>query len=95
MNSMFKKKAKKHEPVVRTPDQLTKALEVLFASEYIDKRKLYFNNFVRGITFGAGGVIGATVVVGLLVWILSIFDTLPLIGPLFDDTKQTIEKRDK
>lgn len=70
---------------------LQKALEVLFASEYINHHKLYLHNFVRGIVFGAGGVIGATILVGLVVWILSLFDQVPVIGPFINDTKQTIQ----
>ncbi len=70
---------------------LQKALEVLFASEYINHRKLYLHNFVRGIVFGAGGVIGATLLVGIVLWILSLFDQVPLIGPFFDNTKETIQ----
>lgn len=67
------------------------ALEVLFASDYVDSKKLYLENFIRGIVFGAGGVIGATLLVALVVWILSLFDEIPVIGPLFDETKQTIQ----
>ncbi len=82
---MVKKKDKKEL-------DLQKALEVLFASEYINHHKLYLHNFVRVIFFGAGGVIGATILVGLAVWILSIFDQVPIIGPFINDTKQTIQQ---
>jgi hypothetical protein len=71
---------------------LQKALEVLFASEYINKHKLYLHNFLRGIFFGAGGVIGATLLIAFLLWILSIFDTVPLIGPFIDNTRSTIQQ---
>lgn len=73
---------------------LQKALEVLFASEYINHHKLYLHNFIRGIFFGAGGVIGASILVGLLIWILSIFDQVPVIGPFINDTKETIQQSD-
>lgn len=72
-------------------DEVRKALEVLFASDYMDKRKLYFENFIRGMLFAAGGVVGATLLVALLVWILSLFDQIPLVGPLLDNTKETIQ----
>lgn len=71
---------------------IEKALEVLFSSEYIDRNKLYLHNFIRGIFFGAGGVIGATVLIAVIVWLLSVFDNIPVIGPLFDDTRQTIQE---
>jgi hypothetical protein len=66
--------------------------DILFKAEYIDKKHLYFQNFVRGITFGAGSVIGATVVIALAAWILSLFDTIPLIGPLIENTRETIKQ---
>lgn len=71
---------------------LRKALEVLFASEYINHHKLYFHNFIRGIFFGAGGVIGATVLIGLFIWVISLFDTLPFIGPVIENFRSTIEQ---
>ncbi|HEX5797817.1 MAG TPA: DUF5665 domain-containing protein [Candidatus Saccharimonadales bacterium] len=67
--------------------------DILFKADYIDKKHLYFQNFVRGITFGAGSVLGATVVIALAVWILSLFDTVPLIGPLIENTRETINQR--
>jgi hypothetical protein len=72
---------------------VAKALEVLFASEYIDKRKLYLHNFVRGIVFGAGSAVGATVVLIILLWILSFFDTVPLLGPVADQVRESIENK--
>jgi len=82
----------KKQPLIKDPKQVAKALEVLFASEYIDTKRLHWENFIRGMFFGAGGVIGATVFIAILVWFLSLFDTVPLIGPLFDNTKETIQQ---
>ncbi len=80
------------KPVIKDPKDVAKALEVLFASSYIDTKRLHWENFIRGMFFGAGGVIGASVLIAILVWFLSLFDTVPLIGPLFDNTKNTIEQ---
>lgn len=74
------------------PD-VKKALEILFSSEYLNKRRLYWHNFVRGIVFGAGSVLGATILIGLILWVLSILDTVPFVGPFIDNLRQTIEKR--
>ena len=81
-----------NEPIIKDPKQVTRALEILFTTHFIDKKRLYWENFLRGMFFGAGGVIGATVLIGLLLWILSLFDTVPLIGPLIDNTKETIRE---
>lgn len=67
--------------------------EILFKADYIDKKHLYLHNFIRGIMFGAGSVIGATVVITLVVWILSLFDTVPFIGPLLENARETIKDR--
>jgi hypothetical protein len=66
--------------------------EVLIKAEYIDKRSFYLHNFLRGVVVGAGTVIGATVVIAAVLWILSIFDTVPFIGPFIDNIRETIER---
>jgi hypothetical protein len=91
---LFNRKKKKQEKdtLKRNHDEVAKALEILFATDYIDKKKLYVSNFLRGMAFSAGGVIGATLVIGIVLWILSLFDQVPLVGPLFESTRETIEQ---
>lgn len=55
-------------------------LEELFNDFYEDRRNIYMMNFFRGIFFGFGSVIGGTIVVALVVWILSFFVNIPGIG---------------
>lgn len=78
--------------LIENREDVAKALEILFAAGYVDRKRLYWENFVRGIFFAIGGVIGATVVVALLVWFLSLFDQAPVIGPYIDNTKNTIQQ---
>lgn len=73
----------------------TKALEILFASEYVDKKKLYIANFWRGIYFSIGTVIGLTIAVSLLLWVLSFFKEMPLVGPVFENLQSTVESQQK
>jgi hypothetical protein len=89
-----KKKNQDKAAIKRNHDDIAKALEILFATDYIDKKKLYLTNFLRGIAFSAGGIIGVTVIIALIMWILSIFGEIPLIGPLFENTRETIEQSD-
>ena len=72
--------------------QVAKALQILFATDYISKKRLYLQNFLRGISFSVGSVIGATVGIALLIWILSLFKTVPLIGPLIRSANHTIQR---
>jgi len=90
---MAEKKSNKSpkQVLIENREQVAKALELLFAAGYVDRKRLYIENFLRGIVFGAGGVIGATVVIGIVAWILSLFDQIPLIGPFIDNFRETIE----
>lgn len=94
VNKILRKgeKADDEEVLRKNRNDIAKALEILFADGYIDKKKLYFENFLRGIFFSAGGIIGATIVIALLLWILSLFDQIPLIGPLIEGLSKTIEE---
>ncbi len=47
-------------------------------------RKLYQVAFLKGVVSGLGGVIGATLVVALLLWLFSILGNVPLLGPVIE-----------
>lgn len=68
-------------------------MEELFNDYYLHRREVYKMNFIRGIFFGLGSVLGGTIVVALIVWILSFFVNFPLIGDYLQDAQQSIEGR--
>lgn len=72
-------------------EQLGKMLASIYESGYIDKNQMYKTSFIKGLVTGFGGVIGATLVVGLLLWILTFFDNVPLLGPLTQRVQDTVE----
>jgi hypothetical protein len=56
-------------------------IEELFNDMYDDRRNIYKMNFIRGIFFGIGSVIGGTIFVALALAILSQFvDWFPVLG---------------
>lgn len=55
-------------------------LEELFNDFNRSRVQVYWMNFTRGIFFGFGTLLGGTVLVALLIWILGRFDSLPYIG---------------
>ncbi len=75
---------------------LGKAVEKALVTDYssfVDhKRSFYWMSFSRGLLAGFGGVIGATLVVAIVIWLLSIFGNLPVIGDFFNTTKETIQQ---
>ncbi len=62
----------------------------VYESGYINRKRMYYASFVKGILLGFGGVVGATVVVGLLLWGLSLFSEVPFIGDIAKNLESTI-----
>jgi hypothetical protein len=52
-------------------------LEDLFYDLNASRKQVYWMNFTRGIFLGFGTVIGGTLVVALIVWLLSLLVDLP------------------
>lgn len=56
-------------------------LEELFNDLYDDRRNIYLMNFIRGIMFGMGSVLGGTLLIALTIAVLSQFvDWFPVFG---------------
>ncbi len=75
-------------------EQIGKMVENIYLSGYIDKNQMYKMTFLKGLIAGLGGVVGATIVVGIIVWILSLFSYTPLkpiFQPLTDSLKNTVK----
>lgn len=66
-------------------------LEELFNDFYDDRRNIYKMNFFRGIFFGLGSVLGATIVVAIIVWLLSFFVNIPGIGNEIQKAQDTLQ----
>ncbi len=88
----------KTKPTAAEYEKLGRSIESALIDNYINwlgnTRRLIWTSFVRGIFVGLGTVIGATVVVGLLVWILNMVGGgLPGgVGKYLKDTGSQIEQ---
>jgi len=60
-----------------------------------DRAALYRTNFLKGLVSGLGGVVGATVGIALLLWLLSLFGQIPFIGHFVDAVRHTLQNRTK
>jgi hypothetical protein len=65
-------------------------IEDLFYDFNQRKSRVYWTNFTRGIFFGVGSVLGATVVIGLVVSILNLFTDIP--GGIGDIIKSIVDR---
>jgi len=75
---MVDKKTKEVKVKQKPEEAARKALlEDLFYDFHSSRVQIYKMNFVRGIFLGFGTVIGGTLVVALLIWILSLLGNVP------------------
>ncbi|MFY9227848.1 MAG: DUF5665 domain-containing protein [Candidatus Microsaccharimonas sp.] len=52
-------------------------LEDLFYDFHSSRRQVYWMNFTRGLFFGVGSILGGTLIVALILWILNLLVDLP------------------
>lgn len=52
-------------------------LEDLFYDFHSSRRQVYAMNFTRGIFFGLGSVLGGTIVIAFVIWVLSWLADIP------------------
>ncbi len=88
--SPTKKKANKQKDY----EQIGRMVANIYESGYLDKAQTYKMSFIKGLLGGLGGVIGATIIVALLLWAMSLFKEVPLIGPVVDNVRHTIQTKD-
>jgi len=66
-------------------------LEDLFENYYSRRREIYVMNLVRGIFFGFGSVIGGTIVVALLLWLLSALHFIPFLDGIVNSVQESLQ----
>lgn len=88
----FFHKTKKHVESKQELSARKSLLEELFYDFNRNRTQVYLMNFVRGIFFGLGSVLGGTIVIALIVWLLSLFGNfIPPLNNFFDDVTTTIQ----
>ena len=88
------KNTKKEKPRKKLADDQNRSvqkniLEELFYDIYPNRWEIYRVNFFRGISFGFGSAIGATVLVVVAVMVLNLFVNIP--GGIGDFVKSIVD----
>ncbi len=73
--------------------ELGKKIHEFFETGYVSKKQALGLSFLKGAATGAGAFIGGTLVVSLLLWMLSLFDSLPFLGEIIDKARATLEPK--
>ncbi|HUD06647.1 MAG TPA: DUF5665 domain-containing protein [Candidatus Saccharimonadales bacterium] len=76
-------------------EQLGRLMVAIYESGYLEPKKALKSSFLKGVFSGLGGVVGATIMVALLLWLLSLFHQVPIIGPFVNKVRSTVELRTK
>ena len=58
---------------------------------YGSTRRLLWHQFLRGLAFGLGSVMGATILVSVLVYVLSFVDFVPVLGEWAAEVVRIVE----
>lgn len=69
-------------------EELGKKLMDFYESGYVNKKQALSWAFLKGLVGGFGAFLGGTILIGLLIWILSLFDQVPFI----DAVRQTLSQ---
>jgi hypothetical protein len=75
--------------------ELGKKIQAFFDHGYVNKKQALGFSFLKGMATGVGALVGGTIVAGLLIWALSGFKNLPLVGPITNQVQEALQKKDK
>jgi hypothetical protein len=67
-------------------------LEYFFEMSHPKWGRVIKYSFIRGLATGFGVFIGGTIVVGLLLWILSLLGQVPFLNEISDSTRDSLKK---
>jgi len=90
-----------NEHMVNVKEQFTKKqreeftkqqLEYFFEMSHPRWGKVIKYSFIRGIATGFGVLVGGTIVVALLLWILSLLGQVPFLNEISESTRDTLDK---
>jgi hypothetical protein len=73
--------------------ELGRLLVAIGESGEVNTKKLYKTAFIKGIYSGLGGVIGATIVLAMLLYVISLLGQIPFLDTIAESVEQTIENR--
>ncbi len=86
----------KNSPTAEDYERLGRAIEAALIDDYIDllgnTRRQVRGAFVRGLFTGLGTVLGATLIVAFIVWLLHLLGGLPVVGQYLQGASDTIVK---
>lgn len=72
--------------------ELGKKLQQFYDMGYVNKKQVIWFSFLKGLASGLGAFLGGTIVIGLLLWVVSLLDQVPLVDNILDSLRQSLNK---
>jgi hypothetical protein len=72
---------------------LGKKLQAFYDMGYVNRHQALLWSFLKGLAGGFGALVGSTLVIALLLWILSFFNQLPFLHSIDQALQSAIHKR--
>lgn len=82
--------AKKHSHSPKEYEEIGRMVEHVYEYNYTNRWRAYHMSFVKGVIAGFGGVIGATVVVAIVLWFLSLLHYVPFVNQITDNFTKSV-----
>jgi hypothetical protein len=73
-------------------EKLGRAIEQVYVHGYASRKRLILMSLYKGMGYGLGIFIGGTIIVALLAYGLSQFETIDILKPILEPIQQTIQE---
>ncbi len=74
--------------------ELGRKMQAVFDMGYFSRKDALKWSFLKGLATGLGAFVGGTIVIAVLIWVVSRFNSFPLVGPVTQQVQETLQ-RDK
>lgn len=71
--------------------ELGQAVQLFIDYGYIKRKQVLMFTFLKGIATGFGIFLGGTILVVVLIWLLGLFQQVPLVSPLVHSVNDSIQ----
>lgn len=73
--------------------ELGKQVAVILDLNRASRKTMMINSFYRGLAQGFGAVVGGTILVAILLWVLGLFSEVPLLGTATEVVRNTVQSQ--
>lgn len=73
--------------------ELGKKLQQFYEMGYVNKKQAVLFSFYKGMAGGLGAFLGGTIIIGLLLWILSLFSNVQFMNHIVNNLQHLLNNR--